>query len=116
MKDFKTIIYNWVKQNFGESEADDPSWNIEALAEHLSKSDINPSELNIRTKNAVYDELREQSLEETIEQVAENMGITLTKDTLSRVKKRYYKMDDETWEQVSTIIDNMNIMDEMEGE
>ena len=115
MEDFKTIIYNWVKQNFGESEAEDPSWSIEALAEHLSKSDINPNELNIRTRNAVYDELREQSLEETIEQVAENMGITLTKDTLSRIKDRYYKMDDETWEQVSTLIDNMNIMDEMEG-
>ena len=34
---FKTIIYNWVKQNFGESEADDPSWSIEALAEELAK-------------------------------------------------------------------------------
>lgn len=34
---FKTIIYNWVKQNFGESEADDPSWSIEALADELNK-------------------------------------------------------------------------------
>ena len=34
---FKDIIYNWVKQNFGESEADDPSWSIEALAEELAK-------------------------------------------------------------------------------
>ena len=31
------IIYEWVKQNFGESEADDPSWSIEALAEELAK-------------------------------------------------------------------------------
>ncbi len=30
--DIKKIIYNWVKENFGESEADDPSWNIELLA------------------------------------------------------------------------------------
>lgn len=37
---FKTIIYNWVKQNFGESEADDPSWSIEALAEELGKNFI----------------------------------------------------------------------------
>lgn len=29
-------IYEWVKKNFGESEADDPSWSIEALAEHLA--------------------------------------------------------------------------------
>ena len=33
----KDIIYEWVKKNFGESEADDPSWNIEALAEELNK-------------------------------------------------------------------------------
>ena len=38
MKDeLKTIIYNWVAKNFGESEADDPSWSIEALAEELAK-------------------------------------------------------------------------------
>lgn len=36
-KKLETIIYEWVKQNFGESEADDPSWNIEALAEELAK-------------------------------------------------------------------------------
>ena len=34
---FKNIIYNWVKENFGESEADDPSWNIDALAGELNK-------------------------------------------------------------------------------
>ena len=34
---FEKLIYNWVKQNFGESEADDPSWSIEALAEELAK-------------------------------------------------------------------------------
>lgn len=34
---FKNIIYNWVADNFGESEADDPSWSIEALAEELEK-------------------------------------------------------------------------------
>lgn len=31
------LIYNWVKQNFGESEAEDPSWSIEALADELAK-------------------------------------------------------------------------------
>ena len=31
------IIYNWVAKNFGESEAEDPSWSIEALAEELNK-------------------------------------------------------------------------------
>lgn len=30
------IIKNWVLDNFGESEAEDPSWNIEALAKELA--------------------------------------------------------------------------------
>lgn len=29
------IIYEWVKENYGESEADNPSWDIEALAKHI---------------------------------------------------------------------------------
>lgn len=37
--DYQKIIYNWVKNNFGESEADDPSWNIEALADHLKSEE-----------------------------------------------------------------------------
>lgn len=38
MKDkIEKIIYEWVKQNFGESEAEDPSWSIDALAEELTK-------------------------------------------------------------------------------
>lgn len=31
------IIYNWVSENFGESEAEDPSWSIHALAEEIAK-------------------------------------------------------------------------------
>lgn len=34
----ESAIYKWVADNFGTQEAEDPSWNIEALAEHLSKS------------------------------------------------------------------------------
>lgn len=38
MKDkIEKIIYEWVKQNFGESEAEYPSWSIDALAEELTK-------------------------------------------------------------------------------
>lgn len=33
----KDIIYDWVLENFGESEANDPSWNIEELAQHIEK-------------------------------------------------------------------------------
>lgn len=35
--DIDKIIYNWVKKNFGESEANDPSWSIVELAKELEK-------------------------------------------------------------------------------
>lgn len=38
MKDkYKKIITEWVRKNFGDSEADDPSWSIDALSEELDK-------------------------------------------------------------------------------
>ncbi len=34
---FARIIYKFVRRNFGESEANDPSWNINALAVEIVK-------------------------------------------------------------------------------
>ena len=34
---FKKFLYEWVSKMYGQSEADDPSWSIEALAEELAK-------------------------------------------------------------------------------
>ncbi len=31
-------IYHWVSENFGENEANDPSWSIGALVEHLNNN------------------------------------------------------------------------------
>lgn len=31
----KKIITDWVRENFGESEVNDPSWNIDLLAKHI---------------------------------------------------------------------------------
>lgn len=107
MKTFYEAIYEWVAENFGQSEADDPSWSIEALADHLSKTDIKPDELNANTKTMVYDQMREHYLEEDIEQVAESKGLTLEKWQVETIKHRYYKLDDETWEQLSIIMDDM---------
>lgn len=36
-KKIAKIIYEWVGKNFGTQEAEDPSWNIEALAEEINK-------------------------------------------------------------------------------
>lgn len=109
MKTFYEAIYGWVKDNFGESEADDPSWSIEALADHLSKTDIKPDELNANTKWLAYGELREHFLEEDIKSVAEQRGLTLSKVDIDTIKHRYYKLDDETYEQISMLMDELNL-------
>ena len=35
-KTIRDIIYTWVIDNFDESEANDPSWNVELLAEYIA--------------------------------------------------------------------------------
>ncbi len=34
----EAIIYDWVAKTFGESEAEDPSWNISELAKVIDKN------------------------------------------------------------------------------
>lgn len=38
------IIYKWVEENYGESEAQDPSWSIVGLANHIAKQYNKPPE------------------------------------------------------------------------
>lgn len=109
---FYDIIYKWVADNFGQSEADDPSWSIEALADHLSKSDIKPDELNANTQWLVYDKLKEHFLDEDIESIAEERGLTLSRVDIETIKHRYYKLDDETYEQLAMIMDELNLKKE----
>lgn len=85
MKTFYEAIYEWVADNFGQSEADDPSWNIEALADHLSKTDIKPSELNAYTKHCVYNALDQHYVEEDVEYYAESHGYKLTDKQIGTV-------------------------------
>lgn len=66
-KKLETIIYEWVKQNFGESEADDPSWSIEALAEELAKH-----------QHEFYWQQELEYLKEDVEHYAEEHDIELT--------------------------------------
>lgn len=35
-KQVEAFLYNWVTEYFGQSEADDPSYNLELLAEDLA--------------------------------------------------------------------------------
>lgn len=38
------IICRWVKRNYGESEVEDPSWDIDTLADHIAEQYDKPLE------------------------------------------------------------------------
>lgn len=77
-KKFNEVIYEWVKENFGESEADDPSWDIKALAKYLSEQ---------------YYKIREEeefeNIKEDVKFVAEQDDIELTPKQLSAIADEY---------------------------
>ncbi len=77
-EEFKKFLYEWVKKNFGESEADDPSWSIEALAHDLREEYIKIKE-------------REETewVKEDVEYVANNNDIKLTDKQAYAVAQEY---------------------------
>ena len=77
-EEFKKFLYEWVKKNFGESEADDPSWSIEALAHDLREEYIKIKE---------REEL--EWVKEDVEYVANNHDIKLTDKQAYAVAQEY---------------------------
>ena len=88
MKTFYDIIYKWVGENFGTQEAEDPSWDIKALADHLSKSDIDPDELNAYTKSNVYSKVEQSYLEEDVENYAKDHDYKLTDQQVGAIAEK----------------------------
>ena len=35
MKNLEKLIYKWVKENYGQSEVENPSWDIQSLVNYL---------------------------------------------------------------------------------
>ena len=78
-EELKKYIYEWVKKNFGESEADDPSWSIEALAKDLAEEFWKLKE--------EYDLI---NIMDDVKYVAEEMlGIDLTPKQLGAIAQKY---------------------------
>lgn len=77
-KHYIKTIYEWVKQNFGESEADDPSWSIEALADELSKA---------KTSCYVHAQVDHAYRVETCREIAAEDDIELTDEEVNQVVK-----------------------------
>ncbi len=77
-QEFKKFLYEWVKKNFGESEADDPSWSIEALAHDLREEYVKIKE---------REEL--EWVKEDVDTVADNNDIRLTDKQAYAVAQEY---------------------------
>ena len=77
-EEYQKDIYNWVAKNFGKSEADDPSWSIEALAEEMQKTFLRIHEEIIRT-----------GIADAIQGIADDNGIELTDEDLDLAVDEY---------------------------
>ena len=77
-KELHKFLYEWVSKNFGESEAEDPSWSIEALAHDLA---IEFMELDERSKII--------NITDDILEVAEDNGIDLKKRDAESIARKY---------------------------
>lgn len=78
----RKAIYEWVKQNFGESEADDPSWDIDALADEISHAKL---------MNPIYHIIQHEYTKEDVKNAAEGMGREdeLTDDDIEFIAERF---------------------------
>ena len=77
-EEFKKFLYEWVKKNFGQSEADDPSWSIEALAHDLREEYI-----KIKEREDL------EWVKEDVEYVANDHDIKLTDKQAYTVAQEY---------------------------
>lgn len=80
---FKQHIYQWVKDNFGQSEADDPSWSIDALAHGLTYGSHSV------LKYDIYRAVERDYLREDCRSVAEEYNIDLTDEQVEAVVNEY---------------------------
>lgn len=77
------IIKRWVKDNYGESEAENPSWNIEELANEL-----------VRNTTALHWIVEEIYTMEDVTDIAEANDIKLTPSQVRKIAKNF--MDDDS--------------------
>lgn len=77
-QEFKKFLHEWVKKMYGQSEADDPSWSIEALAYDLASK---------------YWEVRDrhelENVKDDVLMVAKENGIKITDKQAYAVADKY---------------------------
>lgn len=79
---FEKWIYKWVADNYGASEADDPSWDIRALAEELNKHIYE-----------IYRDVEHRYLVEDCKYIAEQNNIELSDKQVDAVVNEFVDCD-----------------------
>lgn len=83
------IIYNWVRENFGEAEALDPSWSIIELAHEIAAH-----------KRDIWQAVEREFVKEGIKLEADGWnngeGVTLTDAEVDAIADEYMESDDYT--------------------
>ena len=77
-EEVKKFLHEWVKKNFGQSEGDDPSWSIEALAH-----DLRYEYIKIKEREDL------EWVKEDVEYVANDHDIKLTDKQAYAVAQKY---------------------------
>lgn len=77
-EEFKKFLYEWVSKMYGQSEADDPSWSIEALAH-----DLRDEYIKIKEREDL------EWVKEDVEYVANDHDIKLTDKQAYAVAQEY---------------------------
>lgn len=80
----RATIYNWVADNFGESEADDPSWSIDALADELVRADLIYD---------IYQRIEIEYLREDVKYYADEHDYKLTEQQVHNVAEKIRNSD-----------------------
>lgn len=98
---FKDIVYRWVKKSYGESEADDPSWSIEDLAEELASHVYR-----------LYHDIDFKNEKENVKFIAGEEGVELNKEELDEATREYMESDefrsiDDAWDTISHYINQV---------
>lgn len=78
----KKVLKRWVKDMYGESEAEDPSWDIGGLARFLAY-EFHKIEYDVETLNITDD----------VKEVAFDNDVELTDEELKLVVDQYRKSD-----------------------
>lgn len=94
------IIYDWVFDNFGMEEANDPSWNIDELAREISKHSYE-----------LYSQQELEYLTEDVERYADDNNYKLTDKQIRHVAKEI--MDSEWYCSIDTYMLGEYIKEEL---